>query len=70
MQLGDTVPDGAAIKVPPSNAESLTAAIEKALSDKRLRRRMADSSWEMGRTLPPWTETTRRIAAVVMGLAL
>ena len=66
----DTVPDGAAIKVPPGNAPALTAAIEKALSDKRLRRRMADSSWEMGRTLPPWTETTRRIAAVVMGLSL
>ncbi len=66
----DTVPDGAALKVAPGNAQALTAAIEKALTDKRLRRRMADSSWEMGRTLPPWTETTRRIAAVVMGLSL
>jgi glycosyltransferase involved in cell wall biosynthesis len=65
----DTVPDTAAIKVAPGNAAALTVAIEKALTDKRLRRRMADASWEMGRTLPPWTETTRRIAAVVMGLA-
>lgn len=66
----DTVPDGAALKVAPGNADALTAAIEKALSDKRLRRRMADASWEMGRTLPPWTETTRRVAAVIMGLSL
>lgn len=64
----DTVPDAAAIKVAPGSAPALTAAIEKVLSDKRLRRRMADASWEMGRTLPPWTETTRRIAAVIMGM--
>lgn len=66
----DTVPDAAAIKVAPGNAAALTAAIEKVLSDKRLRRRMADASWEMGRTLPPWTETTRRIAAVIMGISV
>ena len=64
----DTVPDGAAIKVEPGNSQALTSAIEKALRDRKLRARMADASWEMGRTLPPWTETTRRIAAVVMGL--
>ncbi len=66
----DTVPDAAAIKVLPGNVAALTQALERALQDKRLRRRLADASWEMGRTLPPWTETTRRIAAVVMGLAL
>ena len=65
----EIVPDTAAIKVPPGDAAALSAAIEKALGDKRLRARLADASWEMGRTLPPWTETTRRIAAVVMGLA-
>jgi glycosyltransferase involved in cell wall biosynthesis len=65
----DTVPDGAAIKVAPGQAAPLTAALERALTDKRLRARMADASWEMGRTLPPWTETTRRIAAVIMGLS-
>jgi glycosyltransferase involved in cell wall biosynthesis len=66
----DTVPDGAALKVAPGNVIALTQALERALQDKRLRRRLADVSWEMGRTLPPWTETTRRVAAVVMGLAL
>ena len=64
----ETVPDAAALKVAPGNSTALTAAIEKALGDKKLRARLADASWEMGRTLPPWTETTRRIAAVVMGL--
>lgn len=64
----ETVPDAAAIKVAPGSPAALTAAIEKALGDRKLRARMADASWEMGRTLPPWTETTRRIAAVIMGL--
>ena len=64
----ETAPDAAALKVAPDNAPALTAALEKALRDRKLRHRMADASWEMGRTLPPWTETTRRIAAVVMGL--
>ena len=66
----ETVPDAAAIKVAPGDGRALTGAIDKALRDKRLRSRMADASFEMGRTLPPWTETTRRIAAVIMGLGL
>jgi glycosyltransferase involved in cell wall biosynthesis len=64
----DTVPDSAALKVAPGNASALSAALDKALRDKKLRERMADAAWEMGRTLPPWTETTRRVAAVIMGL--
>lgn len=66
---GDPVPEAAAIKVAAGDVAQLAAALEKALSEKKLRARMADASWEMGRTLPPWTETTRRIAAVVMGLS-
>ncbi len=64
----ETVPDAAAIKVPPGDQIALGSAIERAIKDKRLRSRLADASWDAGRTLPPWTETTRRIAAVVMGL--
>lgn len=64
----ETVPDAAAIKVPPGDAEALRNALERVIKDKRLRSRLADASWDTGRTLPPWTETTRRIAAVAMGL--
>jgi hypothetical protein len=38
------------------------------LTDKKLRDRLADASWEAGRTLPTWHETSRRIAAVILGL--
>ena len=42
---------------------ALTTAIERALTDKKLRDRLADAAWEAGRTLPTWHETARRIAA-------
>jgi glycosyltransferase involved in cell wall biosynthesis len=66
----ETVPDTAAIKVAPGDVPALRSAIERALGDKKLRARLADGAWEMGRTLPPWTETTRRIAAVIMGVTV
>lgn len=64
----ETVPDAAALKVPPADAAALASALDRAIRDKRLRTRLADASWDTGRTLPPWTETTRRIASVVMSV--
>jgi glycosyltransferase involved in cell wall biosynthesis len=61
----ETVPDAAAIKVPPGDAPALTQAISSALKDKKLRTRLADASWEAGRRLPTWNETARRIAAAI-----
>jgi len=62
---GETVPDAAAIKVPPGDAAALTQALATAIRDKRLRARLADASWEAGRKLPTWNETARRIAAAI-----
>ena len=64
----ETVPDAAAIKVAPSDAEGLARALESLLTEKKLRAKLADASWEAGRQLPTWNETARRVAAVVMGL--
>lgn len=61
----ETVPDGAAIKVPPGDAESLSGALRDVLSSEPLRQSLASRSWEAGRTLPSWDDTTRRIAAVL-----
>lgn len=61
----ETVPDAAAIKVPPGDAPALTQAILSTLRDKKLRTRLADASWEAGRRLPTWNETARRIAAAI-----
>ncbi len=64
----ETVPEGAAIKVPPGDVESLTRALESTLNERKLRTKLSDASWEAGRKLPTWNETARRVAAAIMGL--
>lgn len=64
----ETAHRSAALHVSPGNEAEMTAALAKALTDKRLRDELADAAWEIGRTLPTWNETARRIAAVVLGL--
>lgn len=66
----DTVPDAAALKVPPGDPQALGDAIRQALDDKKLRTRLADAAWDAGRTLPTWNETARRIAATVLGMKI
>lgn len=61
-----TVPDAAAIKVPPGDVAALTAALRQALTQRKQRRAMADAAWEAGRQLPTWEETARRIAAAIL----
>ncbi|MGH1419859.1 MAG: glycosyltransferase family 4 protein [Hyphomicrobiaceae bacterium] len=63
-----TVPDGAALKVPPGNIEALTEALAQALNDRKLRAKLADAAWEAGRKLPTWNETARKFAEVIMEL--
>jgi glycosyltransferase involved in cell wall biosynthesis len=65
----ETVPDAAAIKVPPGDMPALTTALARLIDDAALRRRLADASWAAGQSLPHWEETARRIAAVIAGLA-
>jgi len=65
----ETVPDAAAIKVPPGDGPALTAAIGRLLRDAELRRRLADASWAAGRKLPRWEDTARIIAGVIKEIA-
>jgi glycosyltransferase involved in cell wall biosynthesis len=64
----ETAGDTTALHVETGNREALAAALRRVLTDKKLRDRLADSAWEAGRTLPTWHETTRRLAAVILGL--
>jgi len=64
----ETAGEAAALHVEAGNVPQLTAALHRALTDKKLRDRLADAAWEAGRTLPTWHETARRFAAVILGL--
>lgn len=61
----ETVPDDAALKVPPGDLEALTAALARILDDAALRTRLAAASRAAGARLPTWDDTTARIASVL-----
>jgi glycosyltransferase involved in cell wall biosynthesis len=65
----ETVPDGAAIKVPPGDGPALVAAIGRLLGDADLRHRLADASWDAGQRLPRWDDTAGVIARVIQEVA-
>jgi glycosyltransferase involved in cell wall biosynthesis len=65
----ETVPDDAAIKVPPGDERAFTLAVQRALQDADLRRRIADASWAAGQKLPRWEDTARIIAGVIKEVA-
>ena len=64
-----TVPDGAALKVPPGEVPALTAALERVLTEPALRAALADAAWDAGQRLPRWEHTAGRVAAVIRDVA-
>lgn len=65
---GDTAGQAVALHVEAGNADELAHALRQALTDKKLRDQLADAAWDAGRALPTWTETARRVAAVILGM--
>jgi glycosyltransferase involved in cell wall biosynthesis len=63
--LARTIPEGAALRVPPGNVPALAAALRRALAEPGLLPALAEASAAQGRSLPDWDDTTRRIAAVL-----
>lgn len=63
-----TVPPDAGLLVAPDDVAALAAALRHAITDKGLRRRLADAAWAHGRTLPTWAETARSVA-IALGAA-
>jgi len=66
---GETVPDGAGLKVPPDDAAALAAALRRLIGDRALRRRLADGAFTAGQALPSWQDTARIIAGVLTKVA-
>ena len=65
----ETVPDAAAVKVPPGDAAAFSAGLATVLTNRKRRRRLEAASWAAGRQLPTWNETARRIFIAITGLA-
>ncbi|MFY0614543.1 MAG: glycosyltransferase family 4 protein [Hyphomicrobiaceae bacterium] len=61
----ETVPDDAAIKVPPGDTPALRAALETVMQDDSRRATMAAAAWDAGRALPLWPTSVERIADVL-----
>jgi len=64
-----TVPDSAALKVPPDDVPSLRRALETLLTNKGLRASLADASWQAGQSLPRWSDTAMRFLQPVDDVA-
>ena len=65
----ETVPDAAALKVPPGDAGALAAALRRAIADAGLRRRLADAAHAAGEALPRWPDTAAKVARVLRQVA-
>lgn len=66
---GETVPDGAGLKVPPGDPEALAAALRRLITEPALRRQIADGAFAAGQSLPTWQDTARTIAGVLESVA-
>lgn len=64
-----TVPDAAALKVPPGDVLALREALQSAIADAALRARLSDASWLAGQGLPRWGDGAALIAHVLHSIA-
>lgn len=65
----DTVPDGAAMKVPPGDTSALALALRALLSAPERRRQLGDMAYGAGKHLPTWDQTAAHIAAALTAAA-
>jgi glycosyltransferase involved in cell wall biosynthesis len=61
----ETIPEGAAIKVPPDDAEALANGIAHMLENSTERKSFADAAWQAGQKLPTWDQATAIIADAI-----
>jgi glycosyltransferase involved in cell wall biosynthesis len=62
----ETVPDAAALKVPPGDAPALAKALAKLIDAPAKRARLAGAAWAAADTLPRWPATAAIVAAACL----
>jgi glycosyltransferase involved in cell wall biosynthesis len=65
----ETVPDEAALKVPPGDVTALHDALRLLIRDAALRKRLSEASWHAGQSLPRWHDTASAVADAVKEVA-
>jgi len=61
----DTVPQAAALFVPPDQPAALAEALRRLLVDASLRQKKAAAAWQSGRRLPSWQGAAAAVAAAL-----
>ena len=67
--MASTVPDDAAIKVPPGDADALGKALRRVIIDPDTRNNLAEAAWRAGQSLSRWNDTAATIAGVLKDVA-
>ncbi|MDI4663388.1 glycosyltransferase family 4 protein [Xanthobacter autotrophicus] len=67
---GETVPDGAGLKVPPGDAVALAEALRSLIADPARRRSYADAAFAAGQQLPSWADTAAIVGRVLAKTSL
>lgn len=62
----ETVPDAAALKIAPGDAEALAKALAELIDAPAQRRHLADAAWLAAAELPRWRETATIVAGVCL----
>lgn len=65
----ETVPNAAALKVPPGEAAPLREALARMIADPALRQKMSDASWKARHGVPSWRDTALYVTAVIREVA-
>ncbi len=60
----ETVPDGAAVKVPPGEADALAKALARLIDEPAMRASLGDVAWAAAGSLPRWRDTAALVAEI------
>jgi glycosyltransferase involved in cell wall biosynthesis len=60
----ETVPHGAAVKVPPGEADALAKALARLIDEPPMRASLGDAAWAAAGSLPRWRDTAAIVAQI------